>query len=135
MEKYKKCPNCGTNSSPDAQFCIKCGFNLQNETVKTHVNNGEYFKLSPTEPQIIFSSTPAGYALAGPIAAQVTFNCRADEDYGPHMDDLFSRLNEVLTANHLNGVSNLKISSHSTTSNNIVSVTILGAGDGLKKNK
>lgn len=134
MEKieYKLCPKCGTQSSSDAMFCIKCGYNLENEPVKVHVEDGLFFKREANSKIILFSDAPSQYKIVGPVLGRISFNNRTNEDYSIHMEQLMNKLQEVIDINELDGVANLNISTFNSLINEIENITLIASGDGLK---
>ncbi|RRG11045.1 MAG: zinc ribbon domain-containing protein [Lactobacillus sp.] len=130
--EYKLCPKCGTESGGDASFCIKCGFNLEHEPVKIHVENGLYFKRDEDSKVMTFDRVPANFTAVGPVFGRVTFNNRINEDYSLHLEALMNKLQEVINTNDLDGVANIKVEAFNTVVSDVVSVTMIASGDGIK---
>lgn len=130
--EYKQCPQCGTQSAKDAMFCIKCGYNLKDEPIKVHVENGLFFKNKSTNKLILFSSVPTQYKIVGPVLARISFSSHMNEDYSAYMEQLMDKIQEVAEVNELDGVANLKITSSNFITNDIETVTLIASGDGIK---
>ncbi|QGG61108.1 zinc ribbon domain-containing protein [Loigolactobacillus bifermentans] len=130
--EYKLCPKCGTQSGSDAMFCIKCGYNLKNEPVKVHVENGLFYKHEITGKVLLFGNVPTQYIAVGPVLGRVSFNSRVNEDYSQHMEKLMNKIREIVDVNELDGVANISITTSSLAIDGIEKVSLIASGDGIK---
>lgn len=54
------CPKCGTLLKPDAVFCIKCGYDMRTNEVRTPRLGVEHVEEKPPEPEKVFSTPGRG---------------------------------------------------------------------------
>lgn len=130
--EYKVCPQCQSENAAAAKFCFKCGANLEQVESRIRMLNGGALVSDSAASQGGFLITagpiPAGHRQTMTIMAE---SLQSDGTTKVAWHSAMESLRNVLSANHLRGIANMKILNTSLFVNGRAVPAFTIYGDGL----